>query len=112
MYRLATALIMLALFVMPMHAADQAATATESTNTLPSKSMQRGYFGAKGGIKNATKAEATTSGNTTMDKCEACKAAKRESMRGPKGGYLVPKGTTYYAIEKKISDACRAACGE
>lgn len=36
--------------------------------------------------------------------------AKRESMRGPKGGYLGHKGMSRHALEHQIAEACCLAC--
>ena len=38
--------------------------------------------------------------------------AKRESMRGPKGGYLGHKVMSRHALEHQIAEACPLACTE
>ena len=63
-------------------------------------------------LKAKTRYERLLTPIVAVDPCDACKAAMRESMRGPKGGYRVQKGTTYFEIERKITDACRLFCAE
>ena len=112
MYRFTPALLLLALFAMPISAADQASSATESASTPAALHLQRGFAGDKARPHRGATREAAPAATSTVDPCEACKKAQRASMRGPKGGYLVPKGTSPGAIERKITEACRLACAE
>ncbi len=93
-----------------MLASDQVSTPSEPGRTAPSKHTQRDNFGAKTGPHRGAAMEVTPT--AAVDPCEACKAAKRQSMRGPKSGYLILKSISYYTIERKIIEACRLACAE
>ena len=103
--------LFLALVSLSIAAAEQASATTECADAPPSWPVQSSYRGAKTGPKNGDTLQ-TAPATAAVDPCEACKAAVRESMRGPKGGYRVPKGTTYYEMERKITGACRLSCAE
>lgn len=114
MYKFIPTLFLLTLFIIPMAAVEQVSAASDSANTPAQSTMQIGYSGGKPGYRRSkTMSVAPTAAAVADDEqCEACKAAKRASLRGPKGGYRVAKGTTNRAVERKISEGCRLMCAE
>ena len=104
--------LILALVSLPIAAAEQTSATTKSADAPASLSMRSSYPEAKAGPQGEDTLRAAPDPIVAVDPCDACKAAMRESMRGPKGGYRVQKGTTYFEIERKITDACRLFCAE